>query len=96
MGRRRFNIIKVFKALASEKRVKIYLFLQRYDYGLHLSFISDKMKIPLQTLGRHILKLRNAGLVESKRHKNKMVYSVRKIRNNFDKDLLTFVKRYLS
>lgn len=95
MGTRKINIIKIFKAISLEKRVKIYLFLRYHEYGLHLSLIAEKLKMPIQTVGRHILKLRNAGLVESKRYRNKMVYKIRTVNTEFDKDLVRFLKKYL-
>lgn len=95
MRKPKINIIKIFKALAFKKRVKIYLLLRYHEYGLHLSLIAEKLNMPIQTAGRHILKLRNAGIVESKRYKNKMVYKIRRINTKFDKDLVRFLKKYL-
>ncbi|MEW6556301.1 MAG: winged helix-turn-helix domain-containing protein [Elusimicrobiota bacterium] len=91
----KINVIKVFKALSFQKRVKIFLLLLKNRNGLHLSLISEKLKMPIQTAGRHILKLRSAGIVTSKRYKNKMVYTVRPLAAEFDTDLVLFIKKYL-
>jgi len=89
------NIPKIFKALSSEKRIRIFKYLIRSKEGITPSLLSERLKIPLSTLEKHILKLRGAGFLVSKRFKNKMVYRVAFPKEKFVKKLSEFLIKNL-
>lgn len=93
MKRIKVNVPKIFKALASEKRLRIFKLLLKHKQELYPNLISEKLGIPFQTISRHILKLRSAGLLNSRREKNKMFYIVVIPKDNFIKNLIKLVRR---
>ncbi|MCM8788097.1 MAG: winged helix-turn-helix domain-containing protein [Candidatus Omnitrophica bacterium] len=88
------NIPKIFKAFASEKRIAILELLLKNKKGLAFSQMSQKLKINIPTLERHALLLREVGLLESKRYKNKMVYKIISSKVDFVDKFITLAKVY--
>ncbi|MEW6557655.1 MAG: hypothetical protein AB1349_09920 [Elusimicrobiota bacterium] len=90
---KKINLPKIFKALASEKRLTILKVLLKSKQGLYPTLLSTKLNIPVETIERHLLKLRNIKVVNSKRYKNKMVYKI-VIPNSVIKKLLLLLQKY--
>lgn len=73
------NIPKIFKAFASAKRIAILELLLENRKGLNFTQICKKLSVSIPTLERHLLMLRDIGLLESNRYKNKMIYKISKV-----------------
>jgi ArsR family transcriptional regulator, arsenate/arsenite/antimonite-responsive transcriptional repressor / arsenate reductase (thioredoxin) len=66
----------IFAALGSEARLEIMrLLFAAYPQGMTVGEIQDKLKIPNSTLSHHLEKLRNEGLVNSRKDKQFLWYS---------------------
>ncbi|HEY5593590.1 MAG TPA: metalloregulator ArsR/SmtB family transcription factor [Nitrospiria bacterium] len=71
------NHIQAFKALAHLTRLQIFFFLVRADKEAAAGKIQASLKQPGPTLSRHLDLLRRAGLIQSRREKRHIYYSVR-------------------
>jgi DNA-binding transcriptional ArsR family regulator len=69
--------VEAFKALAHRSRLGIFFFLAREEQETPAGKIQASLKLPGPTLSRHLDLLRRAGLVQSRRDKRHIYYSVR-------------------
>lgn len=90
----RIHPVKLFKALADKKRLMVLKYLEN-NSPISVSEISCKLKLPLKTTSRILLKLQAVGLVNSERYKRKVLYSIAKKEKEFIGDILQIVKKYI-
>ncbi|MBX3440986.1 MAG: winged helix-turn-helix transcriptional regulator [Planctomyces sp.] len=74
------DLVKVFKLLADETRLKILLFLMR-EGELHVSALCERLGQSQPAVSHHLALLRVAGMIESRRDGKHNFYSVQ--RNRF-------------
>jgi len=74
------DLVKVFKLLADETRLKILLFLMR-EGELHVSALCERLHQSQPAVSHHLALLRVAGMIESRRDGKHNFYSVQ--RNRF-------------
>ena len=68
--------IDAFSALAHETRLTVFrLLIKEGENGLSAGIIAQQLKVQPSTLTAHLHILRRAGLIQSTRQKQKIVYS---------------------
>src|SRR5215470_20117246 len=70
--------VEAFKALAHQSRLQIFFFLVKTGTEVAAGEIQGQLEIPGPTLSHHLDILRRAGLVQSRREKRYIYYSVRR------------------
>lgn len=69
------DALKVFAALSQETRLQaLRILVEHGKQGIAAGVLSDKLKIPHNTLSFHLSHLSNAGLVESKKQGRSVIY----------------------
>ncbi len=87
------SIIKILKAISNEKRLKILkLLLNGQEYNV--SEIAEELKMPFQTVSRHLERLRSADLVEFRQQALRNYYSVSDINEALFCDLTKIIQKY--
>jgi ArsR family transcriptional regulator len=71
------DLVKVFKLLADETRLKILLFLMR-EGELHVSALCERLGQSQPAVSHHLALLRVAGMIESRRDGKHNFYSVQR------------------
>ncbi len=70
------KVIEALGALAQESRIDIFrLLVERGPGGIMMGMIGEMLNLPHATLSFHLDKLRQAGLVTSKREGRSVIYS---------------------
>ncbi len=70
------SALKAFTALSQETRLRALCVLVEYGkQGIAAGALSNKLKIPHNTLSFHLSHLSNAGLVESRKQGRSMIYA---------------------
>jgi ArsR family transcriptional regulator, arsenate/arsenite/antimonite-responsive transcriptional repressor len=70
------DAVEAFTALGQESRLAIVRLLFRQDPdGLSAGDIAERLELPAPTLSFHLAHLRRAGLVNSRRDGNSIIYS---------------------
>jgi ArsR family transcriptional regulator, arsenate/arsenite/antimonite-responsive transcriptional repressor len=68
---------KTFSALAHELRLAIFrLLVSHAPEGLPAGQIALRLQVPASTLSTHLMRLEQAGLLRSRRERQRIVYSV--------------------
>lgn len=70
------NLVKVFKLLADETRLRILMYLMR-EKELHVTALCSRLKQSQPAVSHHLALLREAGLIEPRRAGKHNFYSVR-------------------
>ncbi len=65
-----------FQAMADETRQEILLLLQKHDYCV--GELVGQFNLSQPTISKHLLVLKNVGLVKDKRNGQKVIYSLNK------------------
>jgi ArsR family transcriptional regulator len=73
------DLVKVFKLLADETRLKILMFLMR-EGELHVSALCERLGQSQPAVSHHLALLRVAGMISSRRDGKHNFYSVEKSR----------------
>jgi len=85
--------LKVFKALANQKRLNILRLLMR-DGELPVSVISKKLRISFTSASKNLLKLENVGLIKRREDSIWIYYEINRNKEYFYRELLfKFVKK---
>ncbi len=71
------NLVRIFKLLADETRLKIMLFLAR-ENELHVSALCDKLNQTQPAVSHHLALLRGGGFLEVRRAGKHNFYSLRR------------------
>ena len=69
--------VAAFKALAQLTRLQAFFFLARKGREAPAGEIQEALGVPAPTLSYHLSRLREAGLVESRKEERNVLYSVR-------------------
>ncbi len=70
------NALMAFYALSQETRLKVFKILVEYGKtGTPAGTISDRLKMPHNTLSFHLSNLNHAGLVTSRKEGRSVIYS---------------------
>ena len=86
-------LIKILKALANDKRVKI-LKLLLSGIEMDVTEISEELKMPFRTVSQHLGKLRLIDLIEFRRQDLRNYYSVSIADQAIVRGLLRIVLKY--
>ena len=87
-------LIKLFKSLANEKRVKIVKILLENEW-ITLTSIVDELQLPYKTVARNLKILEKAGLVKSRIMKGLAYYSLdNKPDYYYNKKLIEIIDKY--
>ena len=71
-----FQALDAFSALAHETRLTVFrLLIKEGEQGLSAGIIAQRLKVQPSTLTAHLHILRRAGLIQSNRQKQKILYS---------------------
>ena len=69
-------VISALGALAQETRLEIFrLLVQRGPEGLAAGQVGERLGLPSATLSFHLMQLKHAGLVSSRRESRSIIYS---------------------
>jgi ArsR family transcriptional regulator len=84
---------KIFRALGDEERLRIISLLLT-KYALCVCEIVHALKVPQYRVSKHLLHLKNVGLVEVKKE-GRWGYYYLKTENRTNRSLFAFLKNYL-
>lgn len=87
--------VEVIKALADETRLRIMNLFIRWGKNLCVCELVDSLKMPQYHISKHLNILRNAGFFNSEREGTWIYYNLN-IADSSNKELFTFLKRYLN
>lgn len=72
-------LAELLKAVAHPKRLQLIQILNKKEFGkISVSGIAKKLKISQPETSRHLLKMKNTGIVKSKKEKVSTYYSLNK------------------
>lgn len=69
------KMVKIFKALGNERRLKIIKILSRRRF-LSVSQIADDLRLSVRSTSKHLLILEAEGLVSRRQRRSKVFYSL--------------------
>ncbi len=72
------NLVKVFRALGDQNRIRILKMLEERE--MSVGELTEVLKISQPSASRHLIQLREAGLLESRRDKSRMIYRLNRQR----------------
>ena len=70
--------VEAFKALAHLTRLQVFFFLVRARREVPAGEIQEALEVPGPTLSHHLVVLRRAGLIRSRKEERYVYYSVRR------------------
>ncbi len=88
------DFIPVFKALGDETRLRIVNLLLQSDTALCVCEMTDALQLPQYHISRHLIILKNTGLVESHRDGTWIYYRIAANINECVNDLLDVIKKH--
>ncbi len=90
------DLIPVFKALGDETRLRIINLLIQDGISLCVCEMTDALQLPQYHVSRHLIILKNAGLVEAQRDGTWIYYSIAENMTTCENDLLTVIKKHFN
>ena len=91
MRQKNFSLIKSFKALSDQNRLKILCLIYK-NKNICVSDIAEKLSISVAIASFHLHSLSRVGLVSPKRNGKKICYLL--CRDSFAKDLKKLICKY--
>ncbi len=84
------TLIDLFKVLSDETRIRILNLINEHE--LCVCELTEILDLPQPKISKHIAKIRNANLVETKRNEQYIYYSLRKENKELE-DLLNVISK---
>ena len=88
------DFLKIFKALGDETRMRIVNILLQSGTSLCVCEMTDVLQLPQYHVSRHLMILKNAGLVEGERDGTWIYYNFSDKTTECVNDLLDVVKKH--
>ena len=85
----------VFKALSDDTRLRILNLLLSAKGSLCVCEIVDALSLPQYLISRHLLILKNASLIQSKKNGRWVYYSLNAQKSLFKQDFFAVIKKHL-
>ena len=86
----------VFKALSDDTRLRILNLLLSAKGSLCVCEIVDALGLPQYLISRHLVILKNAGLIQSKKKGRWVHYSLNAQKSLFKQDFFAVIKKHLN
>lgn len=88
------DFLKIFKALGDETRLRIVNILLQCETALCVCEMTDALGLPQYQVSRHLMILKNSGLVESERDGTWIYYDISKDLTECVDDVLKVIRKH--